>query len=300
MPRSKLAHRVLRRAVYEVRSWLWKIHGKLRRSVTVRTKQGTLTVSAADTAIGKSLYCCREYELDLTLKVAAFLRDIRKTPLNGKGTVLDIGANIGVICVGMIEQGLVDKAIAIEPDPHNFALLEHNVRQNGLEDRVICLRRAVSDASHVVAFELSDNDYGDHRVRSTSCATDSSGLFGESQRPTIEVEADCLDHLIGKAPQPFAENIALIWVDVQGHEGYVFRGGTGIFSRGIPVVAEIWPYGIARSGMSRQEFCAIAERIWSDYWVLRRGKFVRYPISVLGALFDELGDAGDFDNVIFT
>ncbi|MBP88698.1 MAG: hypothetical protein CMJ64_18625 [Planctomycetaceae bacterium] len=62
-----------------------------------------------------------------------------KFPGDGKGTIIDIGANIGPIAIAMLQLELVDKAIMIEPDPRNFALLQRNVDQNQLTDKVICL-----------------------------------------------------------------------------------------------------------------------------------------------------------------
>ena len=63
---------------------------------------------------------------------------------------------------------------------------------------------------------------------------------------------------------------ALIWIDVQGYEGFVYRGAGGTLAGGLPTVSEVWPYGILRAGMTLEEFCNIVNGIWSDYWVYRR------------------------------
>lgn len=272
---------------------LWNITRKLRTSVTVRTKQGTFTISCQDNAISKALYCTGEFEMDLMVKAAALLQKLE--PAFSKGTILDIGANIGVISVGMLHAGLMTKAIAIEPEPYNFSLLQHNVRQNGLEDKVICLPYAAADKSGKISFELSATNFGDHRVHFKAPA--SGNLYQESGRHVIEVEAEPIDDLLKKAPKVFTDEIGLIWIDVQGYEGYVLLGGKSLFARDIPVVAEIWPYGIRRAGMSREQFCNIAKDIWSSYWILREG--VQYPISELDSLFDELGYEGRHTNILF-
>jgi len=41
--------------------------------------------------------------------------------------VLDVGANLGVISIGMLVNGDVAAAIGVEPDPDNYALLERNI-----------------------------------------------------------------------------------------------------------------------------------------------------------------------------
>src|SRR5438477_4908957 len=88
---------------------------------------------------------------------------------------------------------------------------------------------------------------------------------------------------------------SFMWVDVQGYEGYVFKGT----ATGLPTVSEIWPYGILRSGMSLEEFAKTVNTIWSDFWIERRGRFVRYPIMVFDRYLEELGTDGT-GNVIFT
>ena len=45
---------------------------------------------------------------------------------------LDIGANIGVICIPAVSRGLVEEAIAIEPESENFKLLKLNISLNNL------------------------------------------------------------------------------------------------------------------------------------------------------------------------
>jgi FkbM family methyltransferase len=199
----------------------------------------------------------------------------------------------------MLNKKFFDKAIAIEPDPGNFELLTRNVKQNGLQDSVLCVASAVSDRKGTVSFELSNGNFGDHRVRMHGrvCAGD---LNDESSRKVIDVVSESLDGILDSVPAKYSDDIALIWIDVQGHEGYVFLGGKNIFSKDISVVTEIWPYGIQRSGMTRDQFCGIVQNIWSGYWVMRRGRFVRYPISMIGTFFDELNAGSSFDNCIFT
>jgi FkbM family methyltransferase len=257
-------------------------------------------VLSTDDGVGRPLYCEREFELDLSLRATTFLRNLKKLPAQGEGIVLDIGANMGVISIGMLHTGQLAKAIAIEPEPRNFSLLEHNVRQNKLEGRVTCLPYAILDRKGEVRFELSDTNSGDHRVRSSSFeATHRTDLYQESERRVISIEAATVDQLIASLPENVTKDIVLVWVDTQGYEGFVFSGARELLSKGVPVVAEIWPYGLERSGMSRERFCEIAETFWSSYWVWRRRKFVRYPISALNVFFDELG-CEEYENVIFT
>lgn len=292
---------LLSKLAAKLRKLQWKTLLRFRDTVTVPTKQGQFTVSCADHVIGKDLFCRREFELDLIRKATTVLREAGKLPGDGKGTVVDIGANIGPIAIGMIQIGLVDKAIVIEPDPRNFALLKRNVEQNRLTDRVICLPYAVSCQSGTVAFELSPTNSGDHRVRTGNAVTGPENQHDEAGRKVIHVESKPLDELLADLPTAFTDDLRLIWIDVQGHEAQAFRGAREVLSRGMPVVAEIWPYGVRRAGVTDDEFCRLAADLWSEAWIEQNGRFERLPVAELARLFDVPDPRGRyFENVMFT
>ncbi|MEQ1831108.1 MAG: FkbM family methyltransferase [Pirellula sp.] len=276
----------------------WKLNQRIRKTTRVTTRQGIYEVNFADRGISKELYCKGQFELELMEKTFGFLRDqLGLLPPEGQGVLLDVGANIGVISIGALLNNQVASAIAIEPDPNNFLLLEKNIRLNGVEDRMNCFRMAASDATSELAFELSKRNYGDHRVRRIEKGSGNRAeeRHDESNRSVIHVQADRLDRILKNV----IPNVSLIWIDVQGFEGYAFRGAADLLRSKIPVVSEIWPYGIHRAGMSTDDFCQIAQGFFRDYWVWRRNSFVRYPIELLETYFIELGDDA-FDNVIFT
>lgn len=295
----KLIPRILSRGRVELRLLQWAATRRLRREITLSTRQGRFTIStAADDPIGRSLYSRGEYELGYIEQVFRELGALGV--LRSEDTILDVGANIGVISIGVLNRGLAARSIAIEPEPRNHDLLRRNASQNGLADRILCLQRAVSDSASNVEFELSDSNFGDHRVRRGASAPvdDAGDRYGEPARAVIRVEADRIDTLLAAAPTEFTDRIALMWIDVQGFEGYAFEGASRLLENGLPTMAEIWPYGLRRAGMVPERFCAIAERFWSEFRVLRRGRFVRYPIEMLGTFFEELGPDGEFDNVL--
>lgn len=272
----------------------------LKKAVTIQAKHGVFTLPMEiDDSICRWLYTRRHYEFDLIVEAMDLLRRLKPMP-EGKGTLLDVGANNGVISIQMLNSGKLERSIAIEPAPKNFKSLVHNTRQNQLDDRMVCLNYAVSDIKGELIFELSEDNWGDHRVRNAISGFQPEEHYHESQRETIRVESDTLDNLLASQEDHFTQDISVLWVDVQGHEGYVFAGGKQILSKGIPAVSELWPYGIKRSGMSQDQFCEIVSEIWTHYWVKRRGKFVQYPIEMFSTFFDELGFDGDYDTVIFT
>jgi hypothetical protein len=127
--------------------------------------------------------------------------------------------------------------------------------------------------------ELSEDNYGDHRVRKT----DADGKFGESHWATVSVKMSRLDTFMNLH---YADSrVGLVWMDIQGHEGDFFIGAKDIILRDkVPSVTEFWPYGIARSGMSQDTYCTLISSMYTHFYDYLDMK--RFNVDELGALFD--------------
>ncbi len=68
--------------------------------------------------------------------------------------LIDIGANIGTTTVEILHRLPGTKALALEPEPRNFALLQHNVIANDLSERVTALRLAASDTATALSVDI--------------------------------------------------------------------------------------------------------------------------------------------------
>jgi len=297
---ASLLLRLLRRRVPRTRPVCWKCARHLGDIITIDTLQGLMSVHTRDTAIGRSLFLQGQYELDLVGKVKELLGSIGSWSGPEGATLIDVGSNIGIIAVGLTRDGFVDSAIAVEPEPRNHFLLQENIRLNALDKKVIPIQKLVSSGESELRFELSKSNYGDHRVRLEGVTPKTKGRYDEDSRETIVIPCTTLDSIeqayLGGKPT----KSRLLWIDVQGHEGYVFEGGSRFLRGGVPTVSEIWPYGILRSGMALEQFRKIVANIWTEYWVLRRNRFVRYPIDSFSLFLHELGSEGDYDNAVFT
>ncbi len=279
----------------------WNVLRKFLSYYVVKTRQGTFKILTSDYAIGRSLVVKGQFEYDFSQKVFEFLKE-NKFVKDDNVLLYDIGANIGIISVGLLRAKKVRYAIAIEPEPSNFQLLSENVKLNNIQESVLCLNYALGAQDGILKMELSEDNPGDHRVKGANELVKDE-IYGESKRRMVEVKAMQLDKLINEpevANRAKQGRDALVWIDVQGYEGYVFKGARTLLSSGIPVVSEIWPYGILRAGMKLDEFTNIISSIWTDFWVLRGDRFIRYPVSVFDRYIDELGVGCDFGNVIFT
>lgn len=70
-----------------------------------------------------------------------FKRDYGRIPQKPK-TVIDIGAHIGLFSLTAIRAG-AEKIYAFEPEIFNYELLSHNMKINGLEDKVLCINKGI-------------------------------------------------------------------------------------------------------------------------------------------------------------
>ena len=214
-------------------------------------------------------------------------------------TLVDIGANIGLIGLQAVSSGLVERCIAFEPDPVNYALLVANVQLNGLDDRFELHAVALGDRRGSCRFELSGSNCGDHRVRCERPAT-TENRFDESSREVIKVPMRTLDEMMSRSQTLFRDHIGLCWMDVQGFEATILRGGRRTLSvRAWPSVLEFWPYGMLRAGVTGAEITELLGSIWGRFTLLCEGQPPAWqPVSQTRDLWQSLGETGNFTNIL--
>ena len=193
-------------------------------------------VSTSDTVIAKSIYVKKKFDLDKFF----IAKDILNLNTNNT-TFVDIGANIGSICIPLVKRGIVKEAIAIEPDPLNFKLLKSNITLNSLDDKIQAQEKALGKKKNgFIEFELSKVNYGDHRIYNPG---KDRVYADEKNRKIIKVETTNLDEILGST----SSNDYFLWSDTQGYEGYILDGSQITLSRGFPFVMEFWPHGMSGS-----------------------------------------------------
>jgi len=274
--------------------WFFTVYIWPEHDSTIMTANGLLSFSSRDRTLGRALHLDREFEFDDMMGTVNFLRDAGFVPSDTSGsTMLDIGGYIGMISIGFVRSGMFGRAIVFEPNPNNFRLTELNIEQNGLTDKITTYNIALSDRKEQLAMELSKKNFGDHRIRESTDA-DMEDHFDESGRKIIQVESVLLDELMFDDELSQADKICLAWMDIQGHEGRFLRGGQEFFKRNrhIPVVMEFWPYGLKRSGITRDDFCEIVEKLFSKFYILDEDPPRLRDTNYIGAYFDKY-DAPD-------
>ncbi len=260
--------------------------GRAARVLTVPTANGILSFSNMDLHNARALYVQRAWEIDLITRSMDYLKREGWIGTPSTDVMIDVGANIGMICIAMLRRGHFSRALAFEPGPENFAFLERNIHQNGMADRIHAFQCALSDSSGEVEIELSESNYGDHRVRSVD--VQAPALMDEEGRAVVRVPARTLDETLASPGLVDRNRIGLVWVDTQGHEGQFFRGARATIGLGMPVLSEFWPYGILRSGLGRDGYAETVRSMFTHFVVVdaEGGKMERHNAADIATLFD--------------
>ncbi len=261
------------------------------RNIYTETQEEIWLSDSKDFQIGRDLHIYNEAfdfaKLELTFDI------LRKNKLDAPNMMIDIGAHIGTICIPATKRGLVQKAIAVEPDPRNFELLKVNVFLNGLNDQIQCLNIALGDGSqNKLNFEISKNRQGDHRVHMNN----EKGQYGEENREVIEVNALALDDLLDNP-----NNEVLVWIDTQGYEAFILAGAENFLSLTPPIVIEFWPYAMKRMQTFSKLVGIISSSRYSHFYDLSNFKMTPSVANMenLEMLYHELTEDGRYTDLLF-
>jgi FkbM family methyltransferase len=141
-------------------------------------------------------------------------------------TIVDIGAHFGrYTIIASKRVGMNGKVVSIEADPHNFEILNRNIKLNNLTN-VISLNDAVY--SREAKIKLYLHNEGEQLVR-TICNTIMSDR-AQSKENFVEVKANTLDYLL-QSNGIKQEEVNWIKIDVEGAEYEVLKGAKDILSK---------------------------------------------------------------------
>ena len=177
-------------------------------------------------------------------------------------TVLDIGANIGIMTVHLARRCHQGKVHAIEPIPENFATLQRIVRKFKLDNVDLHhfalgaepgeLEMVMPEVQHVKMQGLS------HVVH------ESIDEFNEGQRYKVPV------HTLDGQPN-LSGSVQGIKIDVENFEYFVFKGGEQMLREQGPVVyCELWDNENRAKCFELMEACGYAIQ------VLEQGQLVDF------------------------
>lgn len=173
-------------------------------------------------------------EIGLLLHPTYNHREIRfiREAVEGGGTFIDIGANIGLYSVAVATLAPKAKVVAIEPGPTVLARLNANIAASAVEKRVTVAAVAISDQNRKGGLVFKDGDLAIARFE--------EGAEGGLETRTL---VDLLDELKVKT-------IGAIKIDIEGREAEAL----GPFFREAP--RSRWPKRIVIEHLTEAEWGA--------------------------------------------
>ena len=251
----------------------------------------------ANDFIHKSLYIDKCFEYDIYLRAINFLKNKCLLNKTNNNILLDVGINNGVITIGAIKSDDFNFAIGIDGCSDHIDSCEKNLELNNIKN-VKLFNSVLSDKKKSVNFVKSKTNLGQHCI--SNVVDDFKYLYDEEKNSTTILESATLDEIITPYLDRIQNNNCLLWIDVEGHEAHVFKGAPQLLDKNIPCVMEMCPYMIKRSGMCLEEYIAIIQKYWNEFWIIRDYKIVNYPTSVLSNFINEFEDDGSYQNIILT
>jgi FkbM family methyltransferase len=220
-----------------LRKRLWRsVRGHLRSRILSRhgvailteTKNGILAVDPADFNVSRQLLTRGEYDWK---EVQLLSRLLDRT-----SRVAVVGAHIGAVLIPLVRMAEIRNAIAYEPSPRNFKLLQMNLAQSGLSHVVEAKKIAVGERSGRARFTENRINTGNSRL--------------SARGGNVEVVLDTLDATI---PGDW-DSIDLIAMDVEGAEVRAMRGAPRTLEKTRFFYVEFAPEQLHEQGSTVSEF----------------------------------------------
>src|SRR6185312_11000984 len=149
----------------------------------------------SDKAISRLLFIKGSFDFDKVEKAISVMSAVDKA--FKLETLIDVGANIGTVCIPTVKRGLAANAIAIEPEPLNYRVLVANIFLNDLADRIKTYNLALGPKDNqTLELELSAGHSGDHRIRVANeigSGTASSGKITSVKSETFDSVVPAVD-----------------------------------------------------------------------------------------------------------
>ncbi|MBE9015416.1 FkbM family methyltransferase [Chroococcidiopsidales cyanobacterium LEGE 13417] len=249
------------------------------KQLIAQANEGLFTFDVRDKAVGWRIALEGVWEESETNFIKTIVRE--------GDFAIDVGANLGWYTITLAN--LVGKdgfILAFEPNPRNHHLLLENIRLNQVENQVRTYQSALLDSKSTVSFELSESNFGDHRVRFRHFNSKEVEKYNESSRSVITVEAITLDEILADNLEK-NKVVRLMKLDCQGSEVAILRGAHKTLEKIEYLVTEYWPYGIRRAGYEPSNFIQIVKSSFTSFAEVPKRNEVFYsnfkPISEFDA-----------------
>lgn len=235
----------------------------------VVAQEAMFLVKTSDAGIGRSLFAARyRGEFSVLRRAVAVIEGlIGPDAVRGK-VFVDVGANIGTATIAAVRCHRFGSAVAIEPEPENVRMLRANLLLNDLSERIEVWPVAASNEVGESFLVVEPERAGKHWIAPDPEAV--TQKEGKPRRETITVETVTLDHLVRSGiVEP--EQTGLLWMDAEGHEGFVLSGASALLEIGTPLILE-WHHAYleARGDAAKiteavtRHYTHYVNMVWSD------------------------------------
>lgn len=211
-----------------------------------------------------------------------------------RNVIVDVGANIGTSSLPLAR--ILDcRVLAIEPFPENFKLLRANVRQNGLEKRIICVQSAVHRQAGKITMFMPEGRCGGAAVYTRDAAAE-----GPVRRITEVPAAGLIEILKSAGLTP--EEVVFVWSDTEGSETSVLETGRELWKAGVPLYLEVYPRALEHQG-NLAKLAGLVERDFDEFILIdaliREGDNAsRLTASEFAGFLDDLARTSDITDVL--
>lgn len=192
--------------------------------------------------IGRQIYDSGGWQRAQTDAVIKTVRSERSEAGQASvGVFFELGANIGTQTIYAALSGAFERLIAVEPDPRNHALLCANLRVNGLDNCTEAIACAVSDVEGTADLRRNALNSGTSTLRETRLEGHEASRDFLNIDYSVEVAIQRADDILG-ARGVAPEDVALVWIDVEGHELRALKGMPELLKARVPVQIEYSPH----------------------------------------------------------
>lgn len=186
------------------------------------------------------------------------------------GTILDVGANIGVFSALLARARPGASVQAFEPLPVSFERLRLNVARNGLSN-VTCHALAAGARSGRAGFVADPRSPATNRLASPA---------GDGREVNeVNVEVTTLDEFCDRQG---IDAVAFLKIDVEGFEADVLRGAASLFARGAVRLGlvEICPGNLAALGRTVGDLYRQAAEVGCTFRVIEDDGRIGEPLAL--------------------
>jgi FkbM family methyltransferase len=212
----------------QLRAYAWPVVRKIYPQIEcigISGADGKTTLLFADDKFITRDFIKFGHNPSAPLNAALSILKSRGARLNG--VFFELGANVGSESIEALNSGF-SRALLVEPEPRNAALLRSNIVLNGFADRAIVAQVGASNEPGTATMTLSADNRGDHKIAAAT---------GENQ---TAIELKTADQILADAGVPPA-NVSLVWIDTQGYDGFALAGAQSLISARVPFVMEFDP-----------------------------------------------------------